>query len=74
MGWFRNLFSRVTPEFGPFSGAQPPNRFVVVRRPTDVYEYAGCEGAKARHAYEFNHPKQGEVIEIWENEICRGRK
>lgn len=57
-----------------YPGAVPPNRFVVVRWPGEVYHYQGCQGAQARQIYEHNHPKPGESVEFWELGTQRGRK
>jgi hypothetical protein len=57
-----------------FRGAVPPNRFVVVKWPGEIYLYQGCLGAMARNAYVNNHPIAGERIELWENGDCRGSK
>lgn len=74
MSWFGLFKKKPKPVLSDYPGSREPSRFVVLRRPTMVFEYAGCEGAKARHAYEYNHPKEGEVLELWELGTCRGRK
>lgn len=76
MGWFRRLFGG-KPEvidLPDYAGAVPPSRYHVIRRPSMVFEYAGCIGSAARRAYEYNHPKEGEVLELWDQGVCRGRK
>lgn len=58
----------------PYAGAVPPNRFVVVRRPTGTLEYQGCLGAKAREVFEHTHPRVNEIVQLWELGTCRGHK
>lgn len=74
MSWFGLFPKRPKAPLPDYPGARPPTRFVVLRRPTMIFEYAGCEGGLARHAYEYNHPKAGEVLELWDLGVCRGRK
>jgi len=57
-----------------YPGAVPPNSWVVVRWPGEIYHYKGCAGAEARQKYEYNHPAPGEAVEIWNLGTQRGRK
>lgn len=57
-----------------FTGAVPPERYVVMRWPSGQKHYGGCIGAQAREVFEHNHPGTGEAVELWELGTCRGRK
>jgi hypothetical protein len=75
MGWLGDLFGqRKASDPPPYVGAIHGHRFVVVRRPTDTVEYGGWSGGRAREVYETTYPARGEIVELWDKDICRGRK
>lgn len=57
-----------------FTGALPPERYVVIRWPQGQKHYGGADGAAARKVYEYAHPLPGETVEFWENSDRRGEK
>lgn len=62
-----------TPRPG-YPGAVPPNRFVVVRWPGELYFYQGADGSAAKKMYEHTHPGKGQEVEFWELGSRRGHK
>jgi hypothetical protein len=70
MGWLKNLFTRKVTSPGAVHG----HRFVVIRQPLGTIEYGGHSGAKARETYETTYPNHGEIVELWDRDVCRGRK
>lgn len=72
MGWLKTLFGKKTPP--PYVTAIHGHRFAVVRRPLEILEYGGHSGSLARQKFEGVWPNDGETIELWDKDVCRGRK